>query len=447
MKHYYDRTIFGNYPKTVESLIKLLGRKWKSNIEDISRLCDVYRYYPKKVIRSVPISCRSLKLSEIFGNHIKASRIIRQCLNIGLLAITSNDIKFNHGDDNRSMTYVINREVMDLVNIANVKHNGGKRETKGEINIIEEDKEMKLKKNNIDPNVLAKVIISSKKRPNLTNYNDEELREAIYIKYPQIKEYQNIIRYLNKNMDWQNSPFEIRFEPNIGHKYTTTGNKNYTRFSIRYSSEFMNWSKDTRSDWVQSYFDRHVNEDAEWFEYDVNASIFRVTYLLNNGYWLNYSGDLYEYWYGRKFESTEARKQFKQLCSIIYFSNSDAKAYQSYSNHYNVNSSMKEWYIERFSELRHKMEQTIGRFYDSEIFMHESCIYIGMLKVLADEFNIRALPVYDCIYSEISKDRTLEETKLVIMGAIQIASCDYYRNYNTDLFEHYGLAEIEWSQS
>lgn len=280
-------------------------------------------------------------------------------------------------------------------------------------------------------NILDKVVISSKKRPGISGYDDETLKDAVYKKYPQIKEYQTLMNSINERYDWDNSAMKVWFEPNIKHIHS------YTKFSIRYNSEFMNWPKETRKDWVNQYFEEHGSR--EWIEYDVNASIFRVTYLLNYGSWLSYSGDLYEYWYGGKFESREARKQFKQLCNIVYFTSSDEQAFRSYSNIYDVNDGYKPECLKYISNLRNRMTETIGRFYDSEIFMHESCVYIGAIKELYEIAKLRAIPVYDCFYIGLDGKLDGGKSELVMRAAILASAVKYYDDYAADLFGDYGM--------
>lgn len=433
MNHVYTRDIFGEYPKNSEDLINLLGRKWKSNLNDLSLFCEIYRTYPKRIIKSLPISSYSRTLTEIFGYQMKVNRVINLGLKVGLLAITSNNFKFNHGYDNIAMTYAINRNVQDLILETNVLYNGERQGYERENNNIKEEEMIKKP---IDNNILQKVIISSKKRPDLAEYDDDTLKAAVYKKYPQILKYQKLASYINKNYDWENSPFNIYFEPNIHHHYTTSKSKGYTRFSMRYNSEFMNWPKETRKDWVDQYFEDHCHNS--WTDYDVNASIFRVTYLLNNGSWMDYSGDLYEYWYGKEFESSEARKQFKQLCNMVYFNASSASAFQSFKKQYDIDDSLKDGYIGYIESLRNKILETIGNFYDSEIFMHESCIYIGAIKELYIMSQERAIPVYDCFYVECKPETKCDHT-YIMKAAIMASANNYYKEYATDLFKYYGI--------
>lgn len=400
MTHYYDKNIFGAYPKTEEELKRVLGRKWKSNIADLYKLIRFYRHYPRKVIRAVTCSSTSRRLLEEFGYQKKINRTIKNALSCGLFVLVSNNFKFNHGDRNIAMKYVINREVMKLVNNANVSIIGGEGEKGGEQNNNIKEKGIEMNKETINKNDLAKICISSKKRLDLNSYDDKTLGYMLSWRYPQIEWARSSLGEINEKYDFKGSNMEIKFEPNI------KKSDNYTRLSMRYSSEFMGYSKDERPDWVQSYVDSKLGNNSKWFEYDVNASIFRVTYLLNNGSWPDYSGDLYEYWYGEKFASREARKAFKDACNMVYFNKTAKGALKSFLNKYQVSDgSVDEDY---FAELKKRIESTVGKSYDSEIFLHESCIYIRALKSMCDE-GIRTIPVYDCFYVSKTSDMTIHD--------------------------------------
>lgn len=430
MNHYYDKSIFGNYPKTEEELKEVLGRKWRSNILELSKLVWFYRHYPRKVIRAVTCSSNSKRLIEKFGYQKKVNRTIKDALSCGLFTLVSNNYRFNHGDNNIAMRYVINREVMKqvmkLVNIANVSIIGGEEENRVRENKIINVKGIEMSKESIKKIDLAKICISSKKRPDLNMYDDAHLANALACRYPQIEWAQHSLEEINEKFDFKGSNMEIKFEPNI-----KRGN-NCTKFSMRYTSEFMGYPKDERPDWVQSYFDAAIKENTEWFEYDVNASIFRVTYLLNNGVWPDYSGDLYEYWYGEKFESREARKAFKDACNMVYFNKTAKGALKSFLNKYEVSDgSVDEEY---FCELKKRIESTIGKSYDSEIFLHESCIYISTLKSMRD-LGIRAIPVYDCFYVSKTSDNSITGAKNTFT---------VYKQYIKDYIK--GEAESYWKQ-
>ena len=48
------------------------------------------------------------------------------------------------------------------------------------------------------------------------------------------------------------------------------------------------------------------------------------------------------------------------------------------------------------SEAKINMYEALGSSYDSEIFLHESCIYVDMLSKMPNNQNISL--VYDCFY-------------------------------------------------
>ena len=406
---------------TQEELINKLGRKWRNNLKELSLLCNKYKLLPNNFHDAIALSCNSKFLIKLYGYPMKVNRILQMARNIGLLELASNYAVFNH-NVNQSFTYRINKEILNLILETNVLYNGEGGEIRERVNIIKETNMSK----QLDLSKLQYVTINAKKRPRqLLDLSEEELVELLYLRYPQIRYYQNVVEEINTANNWKGSLYEIKFEPNIEHHYS------YNKFSIRYTSEYACYPKETRE---------IINKDMlgeDYHKYDVNGSIFRVTYLLNNGRWMDYSGDIYKYLYGNEFESREDRREFKTICNTVYFTSTAAEAARRFIDRKKLDGYNDEL-LNIFDDLKTKITNVIGKSYNSEIFMHESCIYIDAIKRMMD-IGYKVLPIYDCFCFNKQYDTESVEIDVNTMAAcIDASTEDYYNKFCVDVFNDCG---------
>ncbi len=403
---------------TEEELINKLGRKWRNNIKELALLCNKYKLLPDNFHDAIALSCNSKFLIKLYGYPMKVNRILQMARNIGLLELVSNYASFNH-NINQSFTYRINKELLNLILETNVLYNGERRGIRERDNIIKETNMSK----QLDLSKLQYVTINAKKRPRqLLDLSEEELIELLYLRYPQIRYYQNIVEEINTANNWKGSLYEIKFEPNIEHHYS------YNKFSIRYTSEYACYPKEARET---------LNKDMlgeDYHKYDVNGSIFRVTYLLNNGSWMDYSGDIYKYLYGNEFESREDRNEFKTICNTVYFTSTAVEATRRFIDRKKLDGYNDEL-LNIFDALKFKLNDVIGKSYNSEIFMHESCVYIGAIEKMMS-LGYKVLPIYDCFCfnNKQSKDIDL----LTMKAMISVAAEEYYNKFCVDVFNDCG---------
>lgn len=403
---------------TEEELKQKLGRKWRNNIKELALLCNKYKLLPNNFHEAIALSCNSKFLIKLYGYPMKVNRILQMARNIGLLELASNYVSFNH-DDNQSFTYRIDKDILNLILETNVLYNGEGGGIRERDNIIKETNMSK----QLDLSKLQYVTINAKKRPRqLLDLSEDELLELLYLRYPQIRYYQNVVEEINTANNWKGSLYEIKFEPNIEHHYS------YNKFSIRYTSEYSCLCKEQRE---------ILNKDVlgnDYHKYDVNASILRVTYLLNNGSWMNYSGDIYKYLYGNEFESTDDRREFKTICNTVYFTSTSVEAARRFIDRKKLDGYNDEL-LNIFDGIKNKLNDAIGKSYNSEIFMHESCIYIAAIEKMMS-LGYKVLPIYDCFCfnNKQSKDIDLITMKLMISAAAE----EYYNKFCVDVFNDCG---------
>jgi hypothetical protein len=157
----------------------------------------------------------------------------------------------------------------------------------------------------------------------------------------------------------------------------------------------------------------------------VKSSIYRITYLLNNGEWLDREIDLYPKMAGFEFKSKEERNLFKSpLAMKLYFSSSIDKAIST--SIYN-STSTKELFKKLnakdvLQEARDNMLNVIGSSYRSEIFLHESCIYTQVAHKIR-QMGYRLIQIYDGFFT----NKPLDEK--VFDEIVKDCAMEYYRKW------------------
>lgn len=180
-----------------------------------------------------------------------------------------------------------------------------------------------------------------------------------------------------------------KFEPSITRSKTGI----ITKIGIRSYNEVCGMPKKnalyTREDFFKElYGTKDVNE------FDVKSSIYRVTYFLNTGEWLSNDVDFYQLMCPYTFDNDAERENYKSLCMRLYFGKSADDVYTKLINNVIEDSEKNRYFTE---VLFDNMRQVIGQTYGSEIFLHESCIYMLLMNKLLNK-GFLVTQVYDGFY-------------------------------------------------
>lgn len=412
--------LYQNY-HTEDQIKAALGRKYKSNLYDLLLLCNSLKYMFFKPETVMPLSTTG-KLAETFGNYKKASRIIDIACEIGLLeevngkysycSITTKSIHFKPN----AKEYVCNKQVLE--NIEN-------KSNKENISILNTHI------SNIYNTVVDTFAVYAKNEQKTHKYaitsktliddTDENVLIGLYNNYPYMREFQALADEINANA--LVSPLEeIKFQ----FKITRGKSGKVTKIGCRASNgivsfkEHENKNQDYRGTWRKDYL-KAVLGDYE--EYDVHSSISNVTYLLNHGKWLGI--DCYRPEYGSDFDENVTRDWYKSIFMRLYFNNTvEGVAKSLFST--DVEYRKTDYCKNTIRELTSNMTNFIGNTYGSEIFFHESCIYLLVRKELMKR-GIKCSQVYDGFYfkkGEMPKD----------MNKIVKSCAEYY-------YAHYYMGE------
>lgn len=359
------------------------------------------------------IACTSKKLLSMCGSEMNASNLIKYMKLIGLLADYDTTYQFNafYGKDNKCKSYVYNKETEDKIKEYCILNNINKYQIKNNRynTIVKKFEDVKSFEQ-------SEVRFSSKLnllKP--TNWSDSEFEEYLtinlYKNYPQLQHYQDLADEINETYFAEDYDRQVAFTP----KFTwNKGKTSVTKIGIRATNSCVSAKKEREEgddEWIV-YREDLLNRYNLSYEFDVKSSVPRVTYLLSNGDWLDNDIDLYEKMYqtfvkycpSEKLEwNKETREVFKSFHMRGYFD-----SYAMLAAHTKRAISMKcEYKRSDWSDLDYVMKaykdaisETVGELkYDSEIFFHESCMYLDVLKSLLDD-GFDVLQIYDGFYTD-----------------------------------------------
>lgn len=357
------------------------------------------------------IACTSKTMKALCGSEMNVSNFIKYMKIIGLLANYDKTYRFNSDRFNRSKSYVYSKEAedkikeyceMNSIKKYKVVYNGSKKNKKFQ-------KKIEFFEN-------SEVRFSSKlylmKPENLSKEDFEDyLLLQLYENYPQLEYFQNLANEINEKYYEDDPDRQIRFNPSFTWNRDETA---VTKIGIRATNSCVSAKKEKEKgdeEWIK-YREELLEQYGLKYEFDVKSSVPRVTYLLTNGKWLDNDIDLYKIMFDKYVEiepseymewGEEARKIYKYFFMRGYFD-----SYNMLAAHVKRAISLKgkydkgEWkgLDKVLYNYKKSIEETIGELkYDSEIFFHESCIYMKVLKVLLEK-GYDVLQIYDGFYTD-----------------------------------------------
>lgn len=402
---------FKDYARSESELIKRLGRKWRTNLADVGRFCLDYQPITSNYFKTdeegqnhpvsiLPISCNNSNLIRLFKNPSAVSRVLKRCQRIGLLVRMKNT-GYGFGDVRKSKNYcyyyAYNKSVEHLV--IDVSNKNG-------INLEERMKEdtiVGIFKTRVEiPNADRDKITLKTSRIGLVGYNNQQAEESIkdYIlheKYERlIAPREPKIKSMNKDLPKEQ---RIRFVPNV--KYDKKGR--LIRIGLRATSEIVslkahenehpNYRGMMRTAYLKEYFGT-----GGYMSYDVRASIYQISHLLNFGEWIGNGKDPYQMMFGEAFTRPEDRDAYKSFCMALYFDNPN----EIYAhNRLSIPCSVERYGRDAIKKAIVEAEQSMRRFTDekffNEVFLHESLLYIDFVYELRMR-GIEVVQIYDGFY-------------------------------------------------
>lgn len=397
---YFTQDDFRNDVTDEGSLVKLLGQRWKVNLALLGSFVDLYQYLTgRQQISEIPISSTSRVLVEIYKDHRNVSRVIELACKVDLLKCTSDKYRFGQYET-YSRLYIYNKNVQDLIKSLIAKYNINFTKYIVKNHVLDTSIYNSGHEFTFDKEKHYNVIFSSRLR--IPNMKDEECLEILYKQYPMLADYQQIADEMNQTYLVDVPEQQIKFRPTINRSRGgfITGIGIRATSSVCSLKEHENENEDYKGMWRKDYLKNYLGQT--YYSYDVKSSIYRVSHLMNYGEWADSSIDFYEGIYGRKFSSPEERTLFKDFCQRLYFDSANAIYAHTKPCYADLLASgVSETEIKQaISEMKGRMEYALGNFaMNNEVFLHESCIYLDLVKYLRDN-GCKVVQVYDGFYSD-----------------------------------------------
>lgn len=354
----------------------------------------------------MPIATTNKKFISICGSQQNASNMVKYMVKVGLLEQEDSTYQYNAAQEgyNKSKTYRYYYDNEVKIKTYCKEHN---------INIYKvlNNKQVstsvvqKFKIENFDND---KVRFSSQlhllKPDNYSTAQFESYIEAVlYRNYPYLAYYQELADVINETYYADHPELSISYTPN----YTwNKGNKAITKIGIRATNELVSAKreKDGNENFYGAYKEDVLERYGLNLEKDVTSSIPRITLSLNVGRWISEDIDIYELIYDEYITShtvvqkfAEIRPAIKKLHMRGYFDRPSTLGV--HTRRVMANVSDKEAVD---AEMRIYQDAIItaegGALYGSEIFYHESCIYMDVLKELLDN-GYKVWQCYDAFYA------------------------------------------------
>ena len=303
----------------------------------------------------------------------------------------------------------------------------------------------------------SRIRICKRMKMDVTGVSLSRIESVLNAKYPQFLEGKRIADELNKSLPIEE---QIKWQWNLELK-RLDGKKYLTKIGFRASNmicsykEHQNENPFYRGKWRSEYLSEVYG--PEYSHYDFNASIWRLSYNLLHDTMLPESIDAYELAYGTKFKSKEERDLFKKVAMRLYFGGINQLGVQVENKFKEIAAKLDEEYSydcsrakcvqDIMSEQKLLAIEQIGGFFDSEIFLHESCIYLNIYKDIVDS-GIRCSQIYDSFYFSANSNIDVNHLYVIHLNQYKIKYSKTF-NYLTvdDLSNHisnlYGRKKVK----
>lgn len=414
--------VFCQAAGTMEELATRLGRKWKSNAQQLAILAEAYLPLAGDTEGENPVMAiastsrllrRALRAADAAskapgkkggsrlsksGCTSKALRLIPMARKVGLLVCVDEGYSPGWREEGTSRRYVLNRRLAKML-VKEFGHASPPADSKvligSEVNDV---LQRELPQAAFTPDVLLGAVRFNSKLRLPSSLTNTDIARALLQRYPTLAHYRELAADLNEwyYKDWPE--LQIRFEPSVSRS------ENYvTGIGIRAYSPICSYPKEAADGCAsrKCFFESYFGPEAKVDVYDVRSSIYRVAFFLNKGKWLNDAQDLYGMMCPLELARPEDRELYKKLAMSLYFSGSPR---QVAANMMNRVPRLKgicnlEVLTEWASLMQEAMFSVVGTSIDSEIFLHESCIYLDLHKFLTDK-GLKVVQVYDAFYSD-----------------------------------------------
>lgn len=263
--------------------------------------------------------------------------------------------------------------------------------------------------------------------------------ELIYQRYPYLESYQKLVDEINETYYSDYPELSISFRQH----FTWDKKKNYIRkIGLRATNSCVSASNSEEHD---ENFHRLIKQEllnkyGLNLSKDVKSSVPRITLSLNQHYWESETTDIYEMILhecvhsGECFSNETVVQKFAELREVIkklhmrrYFDTE--KEIRNHTRnamgHHVENTAEVDAIMRAYQKAVIKAEG--GKLYGTEIFLHESCIYLDVLKELLDN-GFFCWECYDAFYAR-KEGVTQEEFEKYVEALVEEKANAYIKRY------------------
>lgn len=381
------------------------------------------------------ISTHNQRLLDIYGSAKAVSRLLKKLMDIKGLVMVNSEYHFCNDATNRNQsyprTYAYNKAVEKLVLGMMKKYHIPFLRSAIDIKPLPTIQKAVTCKDTLD-----KVKVSSHLSPFKLALSDSDCEGILWDKYgglvnPRTKK----INEMNQSLPdeeairarWRIkrgakgiiSKISIRVTSTLCSMRKDSQNESYSE--MRFDDEMAGFDKGqiTRKKYLDNLFG-----EGNWAAHDIRGSIYQITHLLNKGVWLGNANDPYKTMFGHEFRGDE-REIYKSITMPLYFNRTGNETFNQCKKMTVLIQKMvgKDRITDAINVGIDQMVKSIGKSLGSEIFLHESLLYIDVVYELF-KMGIRTAQVYDCFFYEkgsISKSK--------IEKIIRQCATNYYADY------------------
>ena len=421
------------------------NRSKKSQREQLSKVLAFVKY--ERNIRAaegctvMPIPTTNKHMLAIAGSPANASNLIKFMCKIGLISPESEKYRFGsrYEKNNYAKTYRYyydnEQELLAYCEQEGIGEFSTKNCTRRKDAAIPDNLQISVK----DVAISSHLKLMKPEGLSHTEFEDY-VSELIYQRYPHLEAYQELVDEINETHYSDYPEFSISFRLH----FTWDKKKNYIRkIGLRATNSCVSASNSEEHD---ENFHRLIKQEllnkyGLNLSKDVKSSVPRITLSLNQHYWESETTDIYKMILhecvhsGECFSNETVVQKFAELREVIkklhmrrYFDTE--KEIRNHTRnamgHHVENTAEVDAIMRAYQKAVIKAEG--GKLYGTEIFLHESCIYLDVLKELLDN-GFFCWECYDAFYAR-KEGVTQEEFEKYVEASVEEKANAYIKRYD-----------------
>ena len=418
-----------NLPAVSFPRLTIPNQKKMSKVLSFIEMCRFKRYNEGATIMPIPTTNKTLL--GICGSQQNVSNLVKFMKKIGLIAPYDETYHYS-GKNGRAKTYYYfydnEKCIVEFCSQNNINAYATLNEVGEYIAMIDSFDAEQVR-------FSSQLLLLKPDNYSVAQF-ENYLTTCLYRNYPELSHYQRIADRLNKYRYKDTPELRLWFKPS----FTWSSNMKVVRkIGIRCTNSLVSAKKEDNENFAGVYREdvlRHFNLNLMK---DVKSSVPRITLALNMGRWVSEDVDIYELIYREYLEERKRngeyeevgefaaiREAIKYLHMRAYFDSAAMLGFHTRQAMEYVGDAEavdREMRIFRNAVLRAEG----GVFYGSEIFYHESCIYLDVLEELFKN-GFFVWECYDAFYAR-KNGVSQEEFEKICRRIVERKANDYVKRW------------------